>query len=226
MTAPVSETRSAHPQAAAEPVFDDAFRRSLTSLMAWRRDVRRFRRDPLPDGILDDLLAQAATAPSVGLSEPWRFVLVESAPARATVRASFERENATALAERDSDAALYAGLKLAGLDAAPVQIAAFCADDTAKGRGLGVRTMPEMRAYSVVCAVMQLWLGARAHGIGLGWVSILDPAEVARACRADPDWRLIAYLCLGYPEDTHLDCELERAGWEHRDRLADRLTRA
>ncbi|MEL6197587.1 MAG: 5,6-dimethylbenzimidazole synthase [Pseudomonadota bacterium] len=193
--------------------------------MAWRRDVRRFRRDPLPAGLLDALLEGAATAPSVGLSEPWHFVRVESPGARAAVRDSFERANAEALARRSGEeAALYARLKLAGLDAAPAQIAVFCDEETEKGRGLGAETMPQMRRYSVVCAVMQLWLLARAHGVGLGWVSILDPAAVAKACKAPASWDLVAYLCLGYPEEEHLDCELERAGWERRARLDGRLS--
>ncbi|MGF1501366.1 MAG: 5,6-dimethylbenzimidazole synthase [Paracoccaceae bacterium] len=195
--------------------FSPAFQAELARLFRWRRDVRRFRTDPLPEGLLDALLAEAATAPSVGLSEPWRLLEVPPA-ARCAVAESFAAENAAALAERGPDRAAYAGLKLAGLAEAPVHIAAYCDDGSAQGRGLGQRTMPETRRYSVVCAVMQLWLAARAHGVGLGWVSILAPEAVDRALDVPVHWHLVAYLCLGYPQEEHTDAELERHAWERR----------
>jgi len=189
----------------------------LTELFRWRRDVRRFRPDPLPEGLLERLIAAADSAPSVGLSEPWRFVVVESEAARAAARANFEAANAEALAGYSGERRRrYAGLKLAGMDEAPLQLAVYCDETTAKGHGLGIQTMPEMRRYSVVCAVMQLWLAARAEGVGLGWVSILDPDRLARDLRVPEGWRLVAYLCLGVPEEEHEDPELERAGWETR----------
>jgi 5,6-dimethylbenzimidazole synthase len=207
--------------------FDQSFRDDLARLFAWRRDVRRFLTDPLPEGALDALLDAAASAPSVGLSEPWRFVKVESPAARAAIQRNFEAANAEALdATAEGDAALYARLKLAGLREAPVHLAAFCDETTDQGRGLGARTMPEMRRYSVVCAVMQLWLAARAAGIGVGWVSILDPDAAARALDAPDGWRLVAYLCIGYPAETHEDPELEREGWELRRRLAGKVKTA
>lgn len=199
------------------PTFDADFRDQLGALFAWRRDVRRFRTDPVAKELIAALLTQAGTAPSVGLSEPWRFVHFASRTAREAARVSFEAENAAALSDRDSDAALYARLKLSGMEAAPVQFAVFCDDGTPKGRGLGQRTMPEARRYSVVCAILQLWLAARAHGVGMGWVSILDPDAIHGAAGVPPEWTLIAYLCLGYPEENHTDCELQRAGWEPRN---------
>ncbi|HUN45554.1 MAG TPA: 5,6-dimethylbenzimidazole synthase, partial [Stellaceae bacterium] len=156
---------------AAPPEFDAAFRDKLQELLAWRRDVRRFRRDPLPDGLLERLVHVAMLAPSVGLSQPWRFVLVEDPGRRAAVRGNFERANAEALAAHEGEEArLYASLKLAGLEEAPVQLAVFADRGTPQGRGLGRRTMPEMIEYSVVAAIHTLWLAARADGIGLGWV--------------------------------------------------------
>jgi 5,6-dimethylbenzimidazole synthase len=194
-----------------------AFFAALENLLHWRRDVRRFRTDLLDEALVLSLLRTAQIAPSVGLSQPWRFVRVRSPEARAGVRASFEHCNAEALADYSgNEAALYARLKLSGLDDAPVQIAVFSDPDTVIGHGLGRRTMPQMIDYSVVAAVHTLWLAARARGVGMGWVSILDPAEVARILAVPPGWRLIAYLCLGLPIEEHEDPELQRAGWEQR----------
>ncbi len=208
------------------PEFDEAFRARLVELLTWRRDVRRFRADPLPEGLLEHLLEIAALAPSVGLSQPWRFVLVEDAKRRAEVRANFERANAAALdAYEGEEAQSYARLKLAGLDEAPVHLAVFADPGTTQGRGLGRRTMPEMIEYSAVTAIHTLWLAARAEGVGLGWVSILDPAAVARSLEVPPEWSLVGYLCLGYPSEADDTPALERAGWERRRAAASFLLR-
>ncbi|MPZ11072.1 MAG: 5,6-dimethylbenzimidazole synthase [Kiloniellaceae bacterium] len=200
-----------------EPIFGPAFQAQLEALLAWRRDVRRFRRDTLPAGLLERLLGLAELAPSVGLSQPWRFVRVTSPALRSCVRENFAAANAEALADYSgARAALYARLKLAGLEDAPEQLAVFAEIDPGQGQGLGRRTMPETLQYSTVCAVHTLWLAARAAGVGLGWVSILDPQEVARDLAVPESWRLVAYLCLGYPQEAHEDPELERRGWEQR----------
>ena len=200
------------------PHFGPAFRDAFAALLRWRRDIRAFRPDPVPEDTLRACLELAHLAPSVGFAQPWRFVRVTSESRLARVIASFERENASALAAADDgDKALYARLKLEGLREAPVQMAVFCDDETPTGRGLGARTMPETRAYSVVCAIHTLWLALRMHGIGLGWVSILDPQEAAAACSAPPGWRFIAWLCIGWPAHESADTpELERTGWEAR----------
>ncbi len=199
------------------PDFGPAFRVQLHELFQWRRDVRHFRRDALPDGLLGDLFAAANLAPSVGLSQPWRFVLVDDPARRAAVRDSFADSNAAALAEQPSArSATYASLKLAGLDQAPCHLAVFAAEDPAQGGGLGRRTMPETTAYSAVMAVHTLWLAARAARLGLGWVSILDPARVRAVLDVPADWAFIGYFCLGYPATEEDAPELERAGWEHR----------
>jgi len=208
------------------PDFGPGFRAEFERLLAWRRDVRRFRRDPLPPGLLEQLLALTELAPSVGLSQPWRFVRVTSEAARAAVRRNFEAANAEALTDYSGDrAALYARLKLAGLEAAPEQLAVFAELDPEQGGGLGRRSMPEMVQYSTVCAVHTLWLAARAAGVGLGWVSILDPEQVARDLEVPENWCLVAYLCLGWPEETHADPELQRHGWERRRGATPLLTR-
>lgn len=199
------------------PRFDDDFRSGLQALLRWRRYVRRFRTDPVDPGLLDRLLGLADLAPSVGNSQPWRFVSVETAAARALVRANFESANADALtAQAEERRRLYASLKLAGLDRAPVQLAVFTDIATAQGHGLGRRTMPQTLEHSTVMAVHTLWLAARAAGIGVGWVSILDPERLCRDLQVPDGWRFTAHLCLGHPDEEHVDPELERAGWQAR----------
>jgi len=158
------------------PIFSPVFRRELEMLFRWRRDVRRFETAPVSERLVSQIIRAAATAPSVGLSEPWRFVRVSTIEARKAVVANFEEMNALALAAQPAEKrATYARLKLAGLNEAPIQLAVFSDEGTPQGGGLGIATMPEMRRYSVVCAVMQMWLAARAQGLGIGWVSIDDP---------------------------------------------------
>lgn len=199
------------------PQFDDAFRSTLEDLIYWRRDVRRFKTDPVDAALIDMLLELASHAPSVGFSQPWRFVLVESAERRAAVRGSFERANAEALTTYAGERrGLYAKLKLEGLSDAPVQLAVFADEGTCAGERLGSRTMPETLCYSVVGAVQTLWLAARAYGLGVGWVSIIEPEVVAKALDVPASWKLIAHLCIGWPAEEHLDPELERHGWQER----------
>ena len=199
------------------PVFDEAFRARFRDLVLWRRDVRRFKADPVARERIDALLEVASHAPSVGLSQPWRFVHVVSPDKRAAVVASFTDANEKALqGYAGEQQAIYAGLKLAGLKEAPVHLAIFSDDATHTGSGLGQQTMPETLHYSVVAAVQTLWLAARADGIGMGWVSILDPVAVTRVLDVPSGWSLVAYLCLGVPAEEHLDPELERHHWESR----------
>lgn len=201
--------------------FDAAFEVDLDRLFRWRRDVRHFRTDPVDEALFRRVLDAAWLAPSVGLSQPWRFVTIDDPGRRAAVRENFVRCNEGALADQLSDqsgdrAALYARLKLAGLERAPRQVAVFVDPDPTQGGGLGRRTMPETVAYSAVGAIHTLWLAARAAGLGLGWVSILDPADIAAALDVDPGWQFIAYLCVGYPAAESAVPELECVGWERR----------
>ena len=197
--------------------FDESFRRRLHELFVWRRDVRRFRREPLALGTIERLIETACLSPSVGLSQPWRFVIVEEPARRRAVIDDFRACNGEALAAYAGDAAArYATLKLAGLEEAPCHVAVFADRSTEVGAGLGRRTMPEMAEYSVVAAISTLWLAARAEGIGLGWVSILDPARVKAILEVPEAWRFIGYFCVGFPEEAHVQPELERAGWERR----------
>ncbi|ESW94634.1 5,6-dimethylbenzimidazole synthase [Mesorhizobium sp. M0761] len=199
------------------PDFTDDFRSELITLLRWRRDVRRFEPTALPEGTLERLLELASIAPSVGLSQPWRFVVVESLKRRTAVRDCFERCNAEALTRFSGErAALYARLKLAGLDEAPCQFAVFADRTTRQGHGLGRMTMAATIDYSAVMAVHTLWVAARAEGIGMGWVSILDATEMAEILDTPPEWTLIGYFCLGYASEEHDMPTLERECWEHR----------
>ncbi len=199
------------------PDFDEAFRAQFAELLVWRRDVRHFLTKPLPEGCMERLLGLACLAPSVGLSEPWRFVLVDDPEKRKAVRDNFLAANADSFASYEGERAqIYAKLKLAGLDDAPVQLAVFTEPDPEQGARLGRRTMPETVCYSAVTAIHTLWLAARVEGIGLGWVSILDPAPLNRDLGVPAHWQFIGYFCIGYPAAVRDTPELEQMRWEKR----------
>ena len=167
--------------------------------------------------LIEHLLDLAQLAPSVGNSQPWRWVEVRSADRRAAIRANFSAANAKALAAQSGERAnLYATLKLAGLDNAPRHFAVFCENATAQGHGLGTRTMPEMLEASVCGMINTFWLAARTRGLGVGWVSILDPAAATQTLDVPPSWKLVAYLCVGWPIEEHIDPELVRHNWQAR----------
>jgi L-threonine-O-3-phosphate decarboxylase/5,6-dimethylbenzimidazole synthase len=199
--------------------FDDSFRHQLNDLFRKRRDVRRFRTDPIEQGAIERWVEAACLAPSVGLSQPWRFVSVKSPNARASVVKEFERQNEIA-AEGYADAEVakkYRELKLAGLREAPEHLAVFVEPHPELGRGLGRATMPESVAYSVVAAIQNLWLAARAEGVGVGWVSILRPEQIVKLLNLPSSWQLVAYLCIGWPQVENDEVpELEQVGWERR----------
>ncbi len=197
--------------------FSAEFRSQLDLLMRLRRDVRRFRTDPVDEAALTRCLAAFDLAPSVGLSQPWRILRIETDAARDAALKNFQTANREALAGYSGERAqLYSRLKLSGMQEAPVQLAVYCDDGTEQGHGLGAGTMPETRRYSVVCAITLFWLRLRAEGLGLGWVSVLDPAQLNRDLQVPQDWHLIGYFCLGHPEDVSETPELEQKGWECR----------
>ncbi len=197
--------------------FDDDFRRQLRELFVWRRDVRRFRTTPLPDGFVERLIEIACLSPSVGLSQPWRFVVVDDIDRRRAVVEDFRACNAEALQSYSGErAARYATLKLSGLEEAPGHLAVFADKASSVGFGLGRATMPETIEYSVVAAISSMWLAARAEGVGLGWVSILDPIRLQAILDVPNSWKFIGYLCIGYPETECDRPELEQAKWETR----------
>ncbi|MEM7291600.1 MAG: 5,6-dimethylbenzimidazole synthase, partial [Pseudomonadota bacterium] len=187
----------------------------LFKLLRWRRDVRHFKSDPIPEHAINTMQESMALAPSVGNSRPWRVVRVVSDTMRAQIIDNHQAANTSA-------AKLYGGeqydhytkLKLAGLREAPLQLAVFTDPDPKEGHGLGRQTMPETLAYSTVAAIHQMWLAARTMNIGIGWVSIIDDKQINRILDVNPEWALTAYLCIGYPEDTSDEPELQKEGWQ------------
>jgi 5,6-dimethylbenzimidazole synthase len=204
-------------EAATPPIFSDIFASDFASLLRWRRDVRHFSARDVPAGLVTDCLALATLAPSVGYAQPWRFVLNEAPARRQDMISNFETANSQALGGYNGERkAAYARLKLAGLAQAPVHLAVLCDESTADGHGLGRATMPEMLRYSVVCAVHTFWLAARVRGLGVGWVSILDPVQALATLSAPAGHSLVAYLCVGWPETDRIVPELEREGWQEK----------
>lgn len=203
------------------PGFDDVERQAVYKAIRERRDVRRgFLPEPMSDELLGKLLEAAHNAPSVGLMQPWRFIVVRDLSVRQAVHKIFLDANQEALAgyegERQQN---YAGMKLEGILEAPQNLCIVCDSQSSQGHQLGRRTMPETALYSAVCAVQNLWLAARAEGIGVGWVSILDPNLLRRALKIPDHITPVAYLCLGYVEAFAGEPDLERAGWEKRTPL-------
>jgi len=209
----------------APPVFDADFAARFEALLRWRRDVRHFSTAPIAEDDLAALLAHAVLAPSVGNSQPWRFGRLRSPALRDALAAHVDAQNAEA-AQRYAGKARhddYVALKLHGIREAPELMAVLCDDQARAGHGLGIATMPEMLRYSCVAAVQNMWLAARIRGIGMGWVSILDPATIKAMLEVPQHWSLIALLCIGYPSAPSDTPELEQRGWQSREPLADRL---
>jgi len=198
--------------------FSQQERAAVYRAIATRRDVRRgFVDRPLPDELLERLLAAAHSAPSVGLMQPSRFIVIRDFATRHAVRNVFAAANAQAAATYEgAQAERYSSLKLEGILEAPQNLCVVCDTRSARGYKLGRNTMPETAVYSTVCAVQNLWLAARAEGVGVGWVSILDPARLRDVLRIPDHILPVAYLCLGYVDAFAAEPELERAGWERR----------
>jgi 5,6-dimethylbenzimidazole synthase len=206
--------------------FAEVERQAVYRAIRERRDVRRgFLPQPIPDELLGRLLEAAHSAPSVGLMQPWRFIVIRDSAVRETVHKIFLDANKQALAGYgEAQQRSYAGMKLEGILEAPQNLCIVCDQESSQGHRLGRRTMPETALYSAVCAVQNLWLAARAEGIGVGWVSILDPALLRRALQIPKHITLVAYLCLGYVDAFATEPDLERIGWEKRTPLKSVLS--
>jgi len=203
--------------------FEMAEREAVYRAIATRRDVRRgFIAKPLPDELIRRLLTAAHCAPSVGLMQPSRFVLIRDVATRQAVHDAFLEANEKALATyTGARREQYANLKLEGILEAPQNLCILSAPQSERGHQLGRHTMPETAVYSTVCAIQNLWLAARAEGVGVGWVSILDPSRLREILHVPGEVLPVAYLCLGYVDRFAAEPELERFGWESRIPLDD-----
>jgi 5,6-dimethylbenzimidazole synthase len=206
--------------------FDESERRAVYRAIRERRDVRRgFLPEPIPDELLHRLLEAAHNAPSVGLMQPWRFIVVRDLAVRRKVQEIFLKANEQAMMSYEGERQQnYAGMKLEGILEAPQNLCIVCDSQSSQGHQLGRRTMPETAIYSAVCAVQNLWLAARAEGIGVGWVSILEPNSLRNTLKIPEQITPVAYLCLGYVDAFSKEPDLERAGWEKRTPLKSVLS--
>lgn len=203
--------------------FSDADRAAVYRAIETRRDVRdQFLPDPLPEALVKRLLSAAHAAPSVGFMQPWNFILIRDPARRQRLWEAFERANREA-AEMfpEERRALYRSLKLEGIRKAPLSVCVTC--DPARGGGvvLGRTHNPRMDVYSTVCAVQNLWLAARAEGVGVGWVSIFRDEEVRAVLGIPPHVEIVALLCVGYVDRLYREPELAVKGWRQRLDLAE-----
>ncbi|MDC0767697.1 nicotinate-nucleotide--dimethylbenzimidazole phosphoribosyltransferase [Streptomyces sp. HD] len=219
-TAAVEEARQSTGPAA--PAYDDAEREAVLKVMRERRDIRNgFRSDPIPHEVLLRVLEAAHTAPSVGHSQPWDFVVIRSGETRRTMHELAQRQReAYAKSLPKGRAKQFKELKIEAILDTPVNIV-VTADPTRGGRHtLGRHTQPQMAPYSAALAVENLWLAARAEGLGVGWVSFFDEREMVRALGLPEHLEVIAYLCVGYVDEFPDEPELMQAGWSKRRPLS------
>jgi len=198
--------------------FSEAERAAVYRAIFERRDVRRaFLPTTIPAEVLTRLLTAAHHAGSVGFMQPWNFIIIRKRFTKRAVKVLFQKANAEAQRRYTSGrAALYRSLKLEGIEEAPVNLCVTCTRQRGGRDVLGRTTVPETDLYSTCCAIQNLWLAARAEGIGVGWVSILDYAALKRVLGIPRSIKVVAYLCLGYVSDFARHPDLERAGWRTR----------
>ena len=182
-----------------------------------RRDVRRFLSRPVPGPVLRRILTAAHHAPSVGFMQPWNFIVIRDHAVKGRVKKMFLSENAKAARRfRGKRRGLYGSLKLEGIMEAPVNLCVTCDSGRSGPHVLGRNTIRRTDVYSTCCAVQNLWLAARAEGVGVGWVSILSNAGLKRILGIPAGIKPVAYLCVGYPEAFLPQPELQKAGWAER----------
>ena len=201
--------------------YDDDARAAVYRVLAERRDIRRFRPDPVPEGVLRRVLAAAHQAPSVGLMQPWRFILAREDATRIAVRQIAQRERLRQADRFGPRASQFLDQKIEGVVEAPLGIVVCCDHGDPDAEVLGRGTIPETDVYSTACAIENLWLAARAEGLGVGWVSFYRPDDLRALfgipARVDP----MAYLCLGWPDERPVRPGLEAAGWSERAPVED-----
>jgi 5,6-dimethylbenzimidazole synthase len=198
--------------------FSQEDRETLYRVIEARRDVRHFLPTPVPPDVLRRILGAAHHAPSVGFMQPWNFILIASEATRRQVRACFLEQNREQLEQVPGPERkeLYRRLKLEGILEAPLNVAVTCDRGRDAPFVLGRAPLPEADLFSTCLAVQNLWLAARAEGVGVGWVSILDRAATARLLGVPAGVELVAYLCVGYPIEFRPRPLLEEVGWKGR----------
>ncbi|MER0215451.1 MAG: 5,6-dimethylbenzimidazole synthase [Nitrosomonas sp.] len=202
--------------------FSDSERAAIYRVIAERRDMRHFLPDPVDPWVLKRLLAAAHQAPSVGLMQPWRFIRITDPQLRTTIAAHVEEERhrtAAALAERSDE---FMRLKVAGiLECGELLVVAL--SDRREQHIFGRRTLPEMDLASVACAIQNFWLAARAEGLGMGWVSLFDPMQLAELLDMPSGSKPVAILCLGHVEAFYPAPMLKLQGWAEERPLQELL---
>ena len=218
-----SAERAGNPMSWALPA---AIRVALAEVIAARRDVRRFRPDPVGDDIMDEILAAGHAAPSVGHSQPWRFVVVRDPLLRASAAVMADRARLAQARQLDADSARHLrSLQLEGIREAPLGVV-VCCDRRARPAGvLGRATFPDTDLWSCACAIENIWLTARARGLGLGWVTLFDPDELHALLGLPEGVVTLGWLCLGWPDERPPAPGLERHGWSQRLPLTDVVLR-
>ena len=197
--------------------FSAADREVFYRVIERRRDVRAFRPDPIPSDTLYRILGAAHHAPSVGLMQPWNFIVIQEADTKARIKDIFLEENEKAAAHYSGPRAnLYRSLKLEGIQEAPVNLCVTSDRTRAGPHVLGRNTIVDTDLYSTCCAIENLWLAARVEGIGVGWVSILSHDELRKLLGIPDHIVVVAYLCLGYAQEFFDEPELQRRRWASR----------
>lgn len=201
--------------------YPDEQRIAVHRVIAERRDIRRFRPDPVDEEVLRRVLTAAHSAPSVGLMQPWRFIVVRATKTRVVIRQMAQRERIRQADRFDARARQFLDQKIEGVVEAPLGICVCCDHGDPDEQVLGRGTIPETDVYSAACAIENLWLAARAEGLGVGWVSFYRPPELRTLLGIPPHVDPIAYLCVGWPDERPSRPGLESAGWAVRMPLDD-----
>jgi nicotinate-nucleotide--dimethylbenzimidazole phosphoribosyltransferase len=209
---------------AADPTgwrYAETARAAVHQVIAERRDIRRFRPDPVPADVLQRILEAAHRAPSVGLMQPWRLIVVRDVTTRMAVRRLAQRERLRQADRFDARAGQFLDQKIEGVVEAPLGVVVCCDHGDPEAEVLGRGTIPETDVYSTACAIENLWLAARAEGVGVGWVSFYRPEDLRALLGIPSRVEPLAYLCLGWPDERPTRPGLESAGWGARLPLAD-----
>ena len=203
--------------------FPERDRAAVYRAIETRRDVRdQFLPEPLPDDLVGRLLGAAHAAPSVGFMQPWNFILVRDPKIREAAWQAFSRANEEAAEMFPQERReMYQNLKLEGIRKAPLSICVTCDPERAGPVVIGRTHDPRMDVFSAVCAVQNLWLAARAEGVGVGWVSIFHEADLRALLGIPEGIKIVAWLCVGYVDRLYREPELAVKGWRQRLLLED-----